>query len=298
MPFDPPPIDPPKAAERPRATTGTRFDVHLHLSQYWEGRPATFYRDDLDFSVDGLLHELDGAGIGEGLLLQLYASPNVPETLREGDELERASSGRLWRSTTVDPTRGPEAVADAITLWERTQGLTAIKLYPGYSPFYPHDPRLAPVYEFAARRRLVVMVHQGDTLTSDGLVKFARPIELDEVAVRFRDVRFVLCHLGSPWVEETAELVYKNENVYTDTSGLCGPPRLPYYARMVERARRRLENLVVSVGAVDRILYGSDWPLEPIATAVDRILGLPLSDEEKERILGGNARRLFHRTPG
>ena len=113
--------------------------------------------------------------------------------------------------------------------------------------------------------------------------------------MRYRDVPYVLCHLVNPWVEEAAEVVYKNANVYTDTSGLCGPPRLPLYPRMAEIARRRLEELIVTVGSVDRILYGSDWPLEPISAAVDRILQLPLAAEEKERILGANARALFRR---
>lgn len=277
--------------------TGSRVDIHLHLSAYWEGRPSTFYRPDLDFSVSGLLRELDAHGIRDGLVLQLYASPSVAESLREGETVERESGGRLWRSSTVDPTKGEDEVDAAIALWERASGLAAIKLYPGYQHFYPHDPRLAKVYEFAARHQLVVLVHQGDTLRPDGLVKFARPIELDEVAVRYRDVPFVLCHLGNPWVEEAAEVVYKNANVYTDTSGLCGPPRLPLYPRMAEIARRRLEELIVTVGSVDRILYGSDWPLEPISAAVARILQLPLAEEEKERILGGNARALFRRGP-
>lgn len=272
-----------------------RFDVHLHLGPHWPGRPSTFYRPDLDFTVAGLTREMDASGIGDGLVLQLHTSPSVEETLREGAEVEAASGGRLWRSSTVDPTRGREAVERAVALWDGAPELVAIKLYPGYQRFYPHDPALEPLLEFAARRRLVVMVHQGDTLTADGLVKYARPVELDEVAVRFRDVRFVLCHLGNPWVEEAAEVVYKNPNVYTDTSGLCGAPTLPFYGRMTERARRRLENLIVTVGSVERILYGSDWPLEPLSVAVDRILRLPISPEEKDRILGGNARALFGR---
>ncbi|MCI4367498.1 MAG: amidohydrolase family protein [Thermoplasmata archaeon] len=276
---------------------GARFDIHLHLSRYWEDQPRTFYRADLPFTVPGLLAEMDSQEIGSGLLLQLESAPNVAETLREGKEMQSTSGGRLLRSSTVDPTLGKEEVENAIVQWDAVTDLKAIKLYPGYRSFYPHDPRLTPVYEFAARRHLVVMFHQGDTLDPNGLVKYSRPIEADEVAVRFRDVRFVLCHLGNPWVEETAELVYKNENLYTDTSGLCWSPRLPLYDRMVERARRRLENLVSTVGSVDRILYGSDWPLESLELAVSRILGLSLDDGDKEKILGANARKLFDLPP-
>jgi uncharacterized protein len=275
----------------PRSTR--RVDAHLHLSAYWPDIGKNSYGPEVDFTVRGLLRELDGEGVRDGLLLQIFQSPNVEETLREGRELWEQSGGRLMATATVDPTQGADAILRALALWDRSPDLKAIKLYPGYLPFYPHDPRLGPVYEFAARRKIPVLFHQGDTMDPLGRIRFARPIEVDEVAVRYRDVNFVLCHLGNPWVEETAELVYKNENVYTDTSGLLAPPRVPHFEAMFHRAQRRLFNAIASVGDVSRFLYGSDWPLESISTAVRLIEGLDLSEAERERILGENARKLF-----
>lgn len=270
-----------------------RFDVHLHLSEFWPDLPTYSYGPSVDFTVPGLLKELDAAGIGRGILLQLETAPTLEDTMREGAEKLRESGGRLLRTSTVDPTRGEGEVAHALELWERAEDLIALKLYPGYRHFYPHDPRLAPFYEFAHRRRLPVMIHQGDTLYPEGLVKFARPIEVDEVAVRYRDVQFVLCHLGNPWVMETAEVVYKNPNVATDTSGLLGPPRLPYFRRMADLARQRLLELITYVGGPERILYGSDWPLEEISTAVGLVADLDLPEADRAAILGGNARRIY-----
>jgi len=243
--------------------------------------------------VPGLLEELRASGVGTGLVIQLHESPSSAEAMAEGRAIAAESRGALRPVVTVDPTRGAASVGATVALWEQEPELAAVKLFPGYLPFYPHDPRLAPVYEFAHRRGVPVLIHQGDTLDRHGRVKFARPIEVDEVAVRFPDVRFVLCHFGNPWMEEAAELVYKNENVYADTSGLLAPPSAHYFAKMVDRCRRRLYNAIVTVGAPDRILYGSDWPLESIATAVDLIEGLDLPREDRDAILGGNARRLF-----
>ncbi|HZY91929.1 MAG TPA: amidohydrolase family protein [Thermoplasmata archaeon] len=267
--------------------------MHLHLSQYWPDLSRNSYSSHVDFTVRGLLAELDAQGIGHGVLLQLNESPSVAETLREGEAMRDASGGRLLRTSTVDPTQGIDAVRDAVRRWEDVPELVALKLYPGYQHFYPHDPRLAPLYEFAARRRLVVMFHQGDTLSADGLVKFARPIEVDEVAVRYREIPMVLCHLGNPWIEEAAELVYKNANVYTDTSGVLWDPRLPHFPRLVARARDRLGQAIAEIGSTSRILYGSDWPLESIDLAVSLVTGLDLPEPDREAILGGNARRLF-----
>lgn len=272
---------------------GRRVDVHVHLSRFWPDLAQNSYRPDLDFTVPGLLRELDAASIGFAVLLQLNTAPTPADVLREGEEMFTKSGGRLLRTVTLDPTRGEEAVRETVRSWERVSDLVAVKLYPGYQAFYPHETRLDPVYEFAHKAGIPVMIHQGDTLDPNGRVKYARPIEVDEVAVRFRDVRFVLCHLGNPWVEELAEVVYKNANVYTDTSGLLANPHVAYFPQMFQRAQRRLTNALAAIGDARRVLYGSDWPLESIETAVKLVDGLDLPQEDRARILGENARTLF-----
>ncbi len=274
-----------------------RVDVHLHLSRWWRDLRRTGYRPDLEYTTRGLLAEMDRNGIDHGLLLQLFEAPTVREGLDEARATCAQSDGRLHAVSTVDPTRGEEEVRAAIRAWEAEPGLAGLKLYPGYRDFYPHDRRLDPVYEFAHRRRLPVLIHQGDTLDGLGLVKFARPLEVDEVAARFRDVRFVLCHLGNPWVHEAAEMVYKNENVYADTSGLLAHPSAPYFARMVDQAREVVYGALVTIGRPDRILYGSDWPLEELRVAVELSDRLDLPTPDREAILGGNAARLFGLPP-
>ncbi|MCI4362297.1 MAG: amidohydrolase family protein [Thermoplasmata archaeon] len=273
--------------------TNSRVDVHVHLTRYWHNLAGTAYRPDLDYTANGLVAELDQAGVGTALAIAIQHAPNVAATMEEGRSLLQASGGRLRLVSTVDPRVGDEQIAEALALWAKSPELTAIKLFPGYLPFYPHDPRLDPVYEFAEKHRLPVMIHQGDTLERNALLKFARPIEVDEVAVRWPDIQFVLCHLGNPWVAETAELVYKNLNVWTDCSGLLPKPSVRYFRETFEQARALLAGVVATVGDADRVLYGSDWPLESIATAVNLVETLPLPEDDREKILGGNARRLF-----
>ena len=267
--------------------------MHLHLTRWWPDLAHTAYRADLEYNSAGLLDEMDAARIDFGLIIQVHEAPTPEEALVESRTLAAASGGRLRPVVTVDPTRGEEAVRAAVALWETEPSIAAVKLFPGYLSFYPHDARLEPLYEFAYRRNLPVMIHQGDTLDRKGLVKFARPIEVDEVAVRYSDVRFVLCHFGNPWVEEAAEVVYKNENVYADTSGLLAHPSAPYFERMVEQGRRRILSAIVSIGSADRILYGSDWPLEELRVATGLIEEMDLPAADRDRILGENAVRLF-----
>lgn len=270
-----------------------RVDVHVHLSRWWPDIRETGYRPDLDYTIAGLLREMDANSVSDAIAIQLFNAESGDAALEEGRGWFEASRGRVHPVATVDPTKGENHIQATLLRWDREEHLVGIKLFPGYLPFYPHDPRLAPVYEYAHRRNLPVMVHQGDTLDRKGLVKFARPIELDEVAVRYRDVRFVLCHLANPWVEEAAEVIYKNENVWADTSGLVAPPTTPYFERMVKLCRERVYHAIVMVGSADRFLYGSDWPLESLELAASLVDGLDLPLADRNAILGANARRLF-----
>ncbi|HTP54393.1 MAG TPA: amidohydrolase family protein [Thermoplasmata archaeon] len=274
-----------------------RVDAHVHLSQWWPEIRRTGYRPDLDYTTDGLLQEMDRYSIDFALAIQLFQAPSEEAALEEGRGTFASSNGRLFPVATVDPTRGEASVAAAVGRMEAEPHLVGVKLFPGYLPFYPHDPRLGPVFEMAHRRRLPVLVHQGDTLDGRGLLKYARPLEVDEVAGRYRDVAFVLCHLGNPWIDEAAELVYKNPNVYADTSGLFPPPSARYFERAVERSRERILDAVVTSGAPERFLHGSDWPLEEIGLAAQQIERLALPPSDRAAILGGNAQRLFRLPP-
>ena len=53
-----------------------------------------------------------------------------------------------------------------------------------------------------------------------------------------------------------------------------------------------IEELVDGVG-VDRVLFGSDMPLMGPRTQIGKIITARISDEAKQKILGGNAGRLL-----
>ena len=272
---------------------GRRVDTHLHLTKWWPDIQRTGYRRDLDFTLRGLLREMDAAGVDFGILIQSNDAPNPRDGLGEARTLVAGSRGRLRLVSTVDPTSKSPSVADMIALWEDVPELAGIKLYPGYHPFYPHDRRLDPVYEYAGRRKIPILIHTGDTMDQQGRIKYSRPVEIDEFAVRFREVPIVLCHFGNPWVDEAAEVVYKNPNTYADTSGLLAHPSYPLYRRMIELCRKRVEEGILMVGSTDRILYGSDWPLLDIKVAMSLVRTLDLPERDRKAILGGNACRLY-----
>lgn len=95
-----------------------------------------------------------------------------------------------------------------------------IKLYPGYQPFYVSDDRLAPLYELAEAYHKPVAVHTGMTALPTALLQYSHPLTLDEAAVKWPNVQFVMCHVGNPWIVDAVSVLEKNSNVALDLSGL------------------------------------------------------------------------------
>jgi predicted TIM-barrel fold metal-dependent hydrolase len=110
------------------------------------------------------------------------------------------------------------------------------------------------------------------------------------------DVRFVLAHLGNPWLLDAAEVVYKNVNVWADLSGLVVGDEQAF------SAEERLDTLHDTAAAVqqawryaerpNRFLYGSDWPLTPMVAYRDFIRSV-IPEEHHQQVFEDNARVLF-----
>ncbi len=165
-----------------------------------------------------------------------------------------------------------------------------LKLYPGYEPFYPHDPRLQVVYELAEEFDVPVMIHSGDTYSPGGKLKYAHPLEVDEVAVDHPNVKFVICHLGNPWLVDCMEVVYKNTNVYADFSGLVLGEFTETFENYMEQ---QIDEVILYAGEPDRFLYGTDWPICSMKSYVEFVRQLKLTEEHRRAVMYENSRMLF-----
>ena len=81
-------------------------------------------------------------------------------------------------------------------------GLRGIKLLPMYAGFRPDDERLDPLWQYAAKHRLPVLLHTGTTFVSQAPLECTLPRHLDAVAIRFPEVKIILAHLGHPYEGE------------------------------------------------------------------------------------------------
>lgn len=140
-------------------------------------------------------------------------------------------------------------------------GFRGLKLAPIYQNFHPMDERMMPVYAFCEKRGIPVLVHQGTTFPRRAPLKYALPIQIEDVALAFPDLKIVVAHMGHPWVEDAVVLIRKQPNVYADISALYYRPWQYYNALM----------LAQEYGTGHKLLMGSDYPF---TTPADTIASL------------------------
>jgi len=137
-----------------------------------------------------------------------------------------------------------------------------LKIYLGYIHQYAYDENYLPAYRLAEKFKIPVVFHTGDTYSATALLKYAHPLTIDEVAVKYPQVTFVIAHAGNPWIRSAAEVAYKNPNVYLDLSAFgIGDLR--------KQSQQKLNTYIIEplkwiYGYVDnpkKLMFGSDWPL-------------------------------------
>ena len=101
-----------------------------------------------------------------------------------------------------------------------TRRYGCIKIFLGYIELYAYDPKYEKVYKLAQEYDLPVVFHTGDTQSKTAKLKYADPLTIDQVAVDYPKVAFVIAHCGNPWYQTAAELAYKNKNVFLECSAL------------------------------------------------------------------------------
>jgi len=260
------------------------IDCHTHLNNYHEQVKHT-----LSDSVTKLRTAMAEAGIDYSLVLTSYiVNPDRPSVREVIDAIGDAKDLGVVAGISYLHYKEKDLRELADDLREgRVKGL---KLYPGYEPFYPHDKRLKVVYDLAEEFQVPVMIHTGDTYSPKGKLKYAHPLEIDEVAVDHPNVRFVICHLGNPWLTDAMEVVYKNANVYADISGLM----LGEFSQAFEDYMSdEIEDVITYAGEPEKFLFGTDWPICSMKSYLDFVGRLEISAKDKHMLLYENSRRLF-----
>ncbi len=142
--------------------------------------------------------------------------------------------------------------------------MKGIKLLPMYAGFYPNDRQFDDLWQYATRHGLPVLLHTGTTFVSQAPLDCTVPRLLDDVAIRFPDVKMILAHLSHPYEGECVVTIRKHPNVYADCSALHYRPFQLYQSLM----------LVQEYGVWHKVLFGSDYPFTTVTASLAGMRGL------------------------
>ena len=285
------------------------IDVHVHIiSSNMPGVPKGGDAEDQEFgktpeeTAKIVQAQMKSAGVTHALCMPSRKLKGEDALgVAEVRQMARLAHG-LHPIGLADPERFDDEHLQRAEESLKQGDIVALKAFLGYLHYGPDAPGYRPYYELAAKYDIPVIFHTGDTYSHLAKVRFAHPLLVDEVAVDFPDTKFVLAHMGNPWLMDTAEVVYKNnkpgfrENVWADFSGL-----LVGTAEVFETYRKQgvLKNVIGEVRKSiefcerpDRLLYGSDWPLAPMQVYRDFIADL-VPESMHQGVFHDNAQALF-----
>ena len=226
-----------------------------------------------------IVSAMDEAGIEKCLLCAWCLQDGWMITNRQVADMVKAFRDRFIGVASV--RLGDAAASDELRAAVIDDGFRALRVIPWVWNKPPNDPVYWPLFETCIELGIPFCTqvgHTGPRMPSEP----GRPIPyLDEVALKFPDLKIVAGHIGYPWTDEMIALAWKHDNVFIDTSAYLPryyPPQLVTFMR--------------SYGQ-DKVLFGTNFPMLAFDDCVSQTSLLNLPKEVEEKFLAGNARRVF-----
>ena len=274
------------------------IDAHIHFSKIKAFGDYAKNVSLADYSAEGYKKSADEFNVAASICMGLVethpsAFPDKnPKTPMLFDLAENLPAGMKICAGINPHTLNARAVSELNEL-ASAHKIAGFKIYAGYYYFYVYDEIYDPVYDIAMKFDLPVVIHAGETYSKRGLLEYAHPLHIDRLAVKYPDLKIIICHMGAPWVFDACETAGKNENVFLDLSGLL-VGSAEYIKKMSEQKllTDRYMTPLILMDNYEKVIYGSDWPLAPFGEYINFIKKL-IPDYAREDVFYNNAAKLF-----
>lgn len=274
------------------------IDAHMHFSSV--GNFAeTAANINCKCDIPTLKREFDKCGVVLGVGMGVDSSGMVdgsinPQIITHGlDQFPPFMAQCLGIAPDMITSENREQTLAAYEKLLQEPTSLGFKIYAGYQHYYVDDEVYHPFFRLAEKYNVPVVIHTGDTASSRGKLKYSHPLTVDEAAVDFPDVRFVMAHCGNPWIIDAAEVAMKNPNVYIDLSGLA--EGLINAGTFLSEGAGYIEHLKTWLGYMnhyDKLMYGSDWPLVDMKNYIEVIKAV-IPEKYHRAVFYDNAVRIF-----
>jgi len=236
------------------------IDAHGHIGLW--GAPGG------DGSIDELRRLMDASGFSRIVISSANSIIyDVPGGNREV-AAAIAADKRVYGAVTFN-AHYPQEAREEILRYSEDPRFVAAKIHPGHMRIAVDHPDNMKLYELLAEQGLPLTAH---TWTGDGP-------RVERVARAFPEVTFVWYHALADDYRLAAELAAELPNVYLE------------YA-VSRQIPGKVETLVQIAGS-ERVLFGTDQTLINPVYALGPTLEADIAEEDRARVLGLNARRVF-----
>ncbi len=249
-------VFPPKILERAVESIGKFYDLSMHS----------------DGSLETLTAENKKAGVACTVVFSTATAVlQVPSIHTFIAKIQQESNGRLIGFGTLHPDMSTKEI-EAEVANIQALGLHGIKLHPDFQHI-PADSDAVFRMARSASGKLPILIHAGDYRHS-----FSHPEQIRNLALAFPDLTLIAAHFGG-WSEwhKAPDALAGLPNVYVDTSSTLG-----------FISPEKASELIGRYGA-DHVLFGTDYPMWSAEEELSRIRRLPLSAEDRRKILYSNA---------
>lgn len=220
----------------------------------------------LDMSVERLVGEMDKQKIAAGLTLSTIGIFHSHILGNTATIEEAKANNRLVPMATINPVNYFGSSNDLQAI--RGQGFRIFKFFPIEQGWSINSATFGGILKQLAPLKTPIMLdapRPGDPSAVGRMVSgYTAPV--------------VLCAVSIDVLSEALAVMSDMPNVMIETHELHAPGAL--------------EMIASRVGA-DRIIFGSAAPRRSIASSLYYIISSELSDEDKQRVLGGNIKRIL-----
>ncbi len=248
-----------------------------------------------DGTLNGLLDSMKKFGIDKSVVLPVATAPRQVEKINDyaAKMTEKFSDSGIIYFACIHPD-----FENYRTELKRVKslGLQGIKIHPIYQGVNLDDEKFLKIFYCAAELDLTVITHAGLDIGFPGVVgcspKMARHV-IEEIG----DFKFVLAHMGGWKNWDEVEIELADKNIFMDTAFSVGtiPARSDFVWNAEDLKLLNAEEFMklYKIFGADKILFGTDSPWDSPATAIDFIKNLPISETDKNKILGLNAEKIL-----
>jgi uncharacterized protein len=229
---------------------------------------------------------VSGSRIVRAGALTMAPKGDLDKTRARNDAVLKLASGSgefFFPVCSVHPADGEAALAEIDRVTEA--GAAWLKLHPNTQAFDVADPAVTEVVTKAGQRQMPVLFDAYSPFDADQPGKFIR------LAMAVPEARLILAHAHGPFFpqllayEILARYPWWRRQVWIDISAtatlLANGPFADQFVWVLRKV------------GIDRVMFGSDYPLDDPARAMQAIIDLGFTDSELAAVLHDNASELL-----